>query len=139
MKALPWIIAVCSLALAGHSWIHLQAKTESLKETVSLIDQARKIDNDQIRDLMHELRATHQITEAEKTRYFVLGALDHMHQPEHYSEIWHDGYNRGTEVQKMANEAIKDQKASSEEKSKAYNADNPREKSEIPPLSPTNP
>jgi len=107
MKQLPWIIAVCAMTLAGHVYLDSTQRIEVLKGNVELSEKARSIESDQIRDLMYALQQEQQENSIIEARAFVSGVVDSLKRPDHYQKIWHAGYDRGTEVQMMAEQSQK--------------------------------
>lgn len=104
MKALPWIISVICVASGIHSYIFHQNQIELLKQTVILSEKARSIESDQVRDLMYALQTQQSEQETTATQNYVAGIVESLKRTEHYEQIWHDGYERGTEVQIYAQE-----------------------------------
>ncbi len=99
MKSIPWILLVCVGTLAGHVGIYQHNQIETLKQSATLSDQARRIESDQVRDLMYALRESQGRNEAIAVQSFVAGVVDTLKREPEYQKIWHDGYDRGTEVQ----------------------------------------
>jgi hypothetical protein len=99
MKSMPWIIVVCVATLAGHVCIYQNNRIETLKQTADLSEKARKIESDQVRDLFYALRETKAQNETIAVQSFVAGVVDTLKREPEYQKIWHDGYDRGTEVQ----------------------------------------
>ena len=84
--ALGWpllVLAVCS---------NMQQRQQ-----VVFLEQARKIDNDQVQDLMYQLQVLGRGAEGDKTRAYLAGFTDAQNKPD-LSAIWHSGYDRGTAV-----------------------------------------
>jgi len=104
MKGLPWIIAVCAMTLTGHMYLYSTHKVETLKQTVELSEKARQIENDQVRDLMYALQQEKDKNIAIQTQSFVAGVLDAIENKDRYQQVWHAGYDRGTEVQMLADQ-----------------------------------
>lgn len=107
MKQLPWIIAVCATTLAGHMYLYSTSRIEMLEGTVELSEKARRIESDQVRDLMYVLQQEKQENSVIESRAFVAGVVDALQRPDHHQKIWHDGYDRGAEVQKYSDNTIK--------------------------------
>jgi hypothetical protein len=112
MKNLPWIFCfgtvICIGTLAGHSYIYQQNQIEVLKANLSLSDKAREIDADQIRDLLHINQQLNLEKDAFTAQAYVSGALSVLDNKEHIEKIWHNGYDRGTEVQNLAYKSERD-------------------------------
>lgn len=81
-----------------HSYI------KRLEQEIRLAQQAKNIDNDNIRDILHELSQVKMESEATSSRQFVAGVIEAITKPERYSEIWHSGYDRGVSVQQYADQ-----------------------------------
>jgi hypothetical protein len=73
-----------------------------LHQEIRLAQQAKQIDSDQIRDLMYTLTNSKMEQESIGNRQFVAGVVEAVTKPDHYSEIWHNGYDRGTAIQQYA-------------------------------------
>lgn len=99
---MPWFVVVCVVTISVHIQIHTHNRTLILEESVKLVEQARKIEHDEVRDLMYMLQDEKGRSESVATTSFVAGVVDTLNRPEYYQEIWHSGYDRGTEVQKYA-------------------------------------
>jgi hypothetical protein len=98
----PWIIVICTITLFGHYFIAAENQKSQLKLTVELSDKAIAIEGETIRDLMHANRQISQEKEAIGSERYVAGVVDALQRPDHYDAIWHDGYNRGTETEQLA-------------------------------------
>lgn len=99
MKHLPWIVLVIVVALLGHFCINQSNQIAQLKQNLNLTRESLTIESNQVRDLMYALRQSENEKNSVSTQSFVAGVLDAMQRQDHYQEIWHDGYNRGSEVQ----------------------------------------
>lgn len=86
------------ISIAAH--LSIAARTEiARKDTLlDLADRKAAIDSDQIRDLLAEVRNLVSSQSSEKSGAYVAGIMDAMNRPDHYNEIWHEGYNRGQDV-----------------------------------------
>lgn len=90
-----WFSAVVAalLVLGGYqAW-----RAEQKEAEIRFLIQARRIDADQIRELMHAVTLSRQTIEGEKTRAFLAGVTQAQVEPA-LSQIWHEGYDRGTAV-----------------------------------------
>lgn len=96
------------LSVVAHYYIYSENKIERLESVIEYSDRAREIADDQIRDLMYELKAAKSENEMVATRNYVSGVVETIKRPEHFDQIWHDGYDRGTEVQIMASKVEKE-------------------------------
>jgi hypothetical protein len=96
-----WVLSFCAsivivlvqVITTQWTWI------EHLRQQVELVSQAKNIESDQVRDLMTQLISAKSDAAAAGTQHFVSGVMAAIQSPDHYSEIWHSGYDRGTDVQ----------------------------------------
>ena len=93
------IIAVAVGTLFGHYFLNAESEKAQLRQALDISDQKYDIANDQIRDLMYSIRATSNESGAEKQAGYIAGILDGINREDHHLAIWHDGYNRGNDVQ----------------------------------------
>lgn len=100
-QTIPWIITIICIG----AYFYQQNYIEILKENLLITNQARKIDADQIRDLLFANQQLCAENESIATRSYVSGVVSVINNKEHFEEIWHDGYDRGTEVQMLAYQA----------------------------------
>lgn len=104
MKSSPWIFSiVCIITIAGHITIGQYNRIQQLELGSELSDKARAIDQDQIRDLLYTVQQLHAEKESIGTQAYVSGVISVLDNKEHYERIWHDGYDRGAEVQLATN------------------------------------
>ena len=80
------LLGICLASVAIHYYIYSENKVERLESIVEYSDRA---------------------SEMVGTRNYVSGVVETLSRPEHYEQIWHDGYDRGTEVQIMASKVEK--------------------------------
>ncbi len=104
-KKLPWLAAVLFAALGLYqTW-----RIDCLQFETRMLRDAARIDASQIRELMWLTDNANRSVEGEKTRAFLAGVTQAQLDPE-FREVWHSGYDRGTQVaaesQKSANEAL---------------------------------
>jgi hypothetical protein len=94
------IITVCNLLLVfGLVGFWQQSEINTLRGEVRIYQQMQKLSDDQISELQYLLTSRHVDLEAERTRSYVSGVVDSITRPDHASEIWHAGYDRGQTVQ----------------------------------------
>jgi outer membrane murein-binding lipoprotein Lpp len=91
------IFAVALLQVGMSQWTEIQ----SLKREIGLIEAAKDILEDQSRDLAASVTRLTSESEAAATRNFVLGVMSANKKPNEYDSVWHDGYNRGMQVQQQ--------------------------------------
>ena len=99
-------IAFAFCTVAAHYSIFEFTQSQRLKFEIELLQKKEKIDNDQIRDLMYSLQDQKSNNEMVKAQGYVAGILDGIKHEDHYMTIWHDGYNRGSEVRQQVAEAF---------------------------------
>jgi hypothetical protein len=101
-----WLAAICvsvvvvlvQVIVAQGVWIaHLHSKTD-------LLLTGQDIARDQIQDLSQQLEAARSTSQTVGVQQFVAGVNAATQNPGYYSEVWHDGYNRGTTVQQYVYE-----------------------------------
>lgn len=102
MKSLPWIVLVCVVTIFGHVVINYQKENSDLKREIVLIQKAKDIESDQVRDLMYSLQNEQSKNESIASRNFVHGVVEALNRPDYYQKIWHAGYTRGTDTQMLA-------------------------------------
>lgn len=112
------LLGICLASVAIHYYIYSENKVERLESVIEYSDRAREIADDQIRDLMYELKIAKSESEMVGTRNYVSGVVETLSRPEHYEQIWHDGYDRGTEVQILASSVDKKTRLVSEKETK---------------------
>ena len=105
MKALPWFAVVCALTLLGHYVIYQNNQITRLQQNISITDKAREIEGESVRDLMYANQQLQQENDRKATDAYVTGVGAALQNPDEFEKIWHAGYDRGTEVQMMAQKA----------------------------------
>ncbi len=98
--------AIAALTLMGYYCLYSHFQVQDMKVQLGFAEQKEKIDNDQIRDLMDAVREKERQQEVVKGQGYVAGILDAIKREDHYMTIWHDGYNRGSEVREQVAEAF---------------------------------
>jgi len=96
-----WVLSFCAsivivlvqVIVTQWTWI------EHLKQQVELVSKAKDIESDQVLDLMIQLSSAKSETASAGTQHFVSGVMAAIQSPDHYSEVWHAGYDRGSEVE----------------------------------------
>jgi len=97
MFKLYCLVAIATLV--GHYGLNTQRYMFYADFLLKAADQKEKIQDDQVRELVSSLQQANQRNESMKTEGYVAGAMDVIDRPDHYSTIWHEGYNRGSAVQ----------------------------------------
>lgn len=113
MKNLQTTLTIASIAiltLFAHYIIYSQNQIQSLRQVITLLDTSKQIEVDNVRDLIYSNQLLNQKLENKNTASYVAGIIDATQRPDHHNEIWHDGYNRGTETQIMVQESENSQK-----------------------------
>lgn len=90
----------------------LRGILEQQREHLRVHETTNKIASDQIADLTYQLYQAKMAAEFSSVKDFVAGATDALRRDETYTEIWHNGYDRGVAVEAYAR--------AEEEKAKAY-------------------
>jgi hypothetical protein len=72
-------------------------RNAALEQEIAFLNQARRIDGDQIRELMYAVQIAGQQTEGDRTRAYLAGLSDAHNRPE-LNAVWHSGYDRGMSV-----------------------------------------
>ena len=75
-----------------------------LRQRLEFVQDAHRIEMSQIADLQYQLEQVRDQANAAETAGFVSGVVDAIQRRDYYTEIWHSGYTRGTEVQQYANQ-----------------------------------
>lgn len=106
MKVNARIIVAGIIAGTLGGWIFytftLIATLTSLKERLHVSEMSNRIASDQISDLQYQLTNLQNQSEFHEAKGFVSGAIDSLKRPDYYSQIWHDGYDRGEQNEKYA-------------------------------------
>lgn len=98
----PWVLAFCAsmFVLLLQIIVSQHSAITALRQDNILHKQARDLESETIRDLMYELDQLRLSANLQHHRGYVAGVVDSVNKPDYYSEVWHSGYSRGTEVQK---------------------------------------
>lgn len=97
-RTIAVVVALVSFLQIGiYQWTEIQ----SLRREVRLLENAKDILEDQTRELAMSVSNLTAESEASATRNFVLGVMAASKNPDYYNSVWHDGYDRGTQVQKQ--------------------------------------
>lgn len=95
----PWMI-VCAVTTV----LTLQVATamffeiSSLKRELRLAEKSKQIADDQIDELMYMVSNLRNEKDSISTQQFVAGVVDTINNKDYYNSVWHDGYNRGSNV-----------------------------------------
>lgn len=99
-KTLGAYIVVTVVTIVAHYGINLHNRVHQMEMLVKLNGERERIQNDQIQELISLVHNNNQKVESAKTEGYVAGVIDATNRPDHYQAVWHNGYDRGTEVQK---------------------------------------
>ena len=103
MKNQSWtILSIATLIFAAQIIIFQFIVISRLRDEVRIAEKAKNIETDQSQDLMYQLTQMKAELEAIGTRQFVAGVVTSVTKPDFYTEIWHDGYDRGVNVTQYA-------------------------------------
>lgn len=102
MKNNLTIAAIATLALLLQVILFQHQRISSLNQELRITQKAKEIEQDQSQELMFQLSQSKMENSAMATKYFVAGVVEAVTKPEHYSEIWHAGYDRGAATQDYA-------------------------------------
>lgn len=93
---------ICTIFL--HYLIYSENRIEMLKQNVTLSETARRIESEAVRDLIHTNQMLVQEKEAIGVKSYVAGVTASQ-QDKHYEKVWHEGYDRGSEVQMLVDKS----------------------------------
>ena len=98
-----WLIVLAAVAFLEGQLLFLQyQKNNLLQSELSLTQQARKIDSDELREVLYHLSQARSEQQTAEVKNFVAGVAAAVTNPEKYQEVWHAGYERGSAVQQYA-------------------------------------
>jgi len=101
MSFRSWLVAWAVVTLMGHAIIWQWFRIDRLSECLELSHQARRLESEQVRDLMFAFQNAKIEKESVSVRAYVEGVVRGFSDEEHYAQIWHDGYDRATAVEAM--------------------------------------
>lgn len=81
---------------------------QSLHRELRVSSQALKIEASQASDLMYQLQQIRGDQNSAATQNFVAGVAAAVDDRDRYSAIWHNGYDRGSQVQQYADNLDRD-------------------------------
>lgn len=107
-KTLAIYVGVAIATLIGHYGLWTQRKISDMEFLLNAADQKEKIQDDQVNELIASLQQANRTNDSYKTEGYVAGMLDVINKPDHYMQVWHNGYDRGAAVQTdMMNVSLK--------------------------------
>ncbi len=102
-----WVIFAIIALIFGQVLYYQNNQISVLKEIVKLNEKSEKIDQDQIRDLIYFSQEEQNKNEEIATRNYVAGVIDCINRRDYYTEIWHEGFDRGMQNKRLIEEAEK--------------------------------
>jgi hypothetical protein len=103
VKTNPWMVATAAISFLSLQIIIFQLfAINRLHEEIRISEKAKSIENDQSQELMYQLTQMKAEMEAAGTRQFVAGVVEAVSKPDHFTEIWHNGYDRGAATTQYA-------------------------------------
>lgn len=104
MKTQSWMLfGIIALVFSVQIIIFQFMIISRLKDEIRIAEKAKDIETDQSQDLMYQLSQMKAEMEASGTRQFVTGVVSAIAKPDLYTEIWHNGYDRGVATTQYAN------------------------------------
>jgi len=100
--SLSWVCLAVCCSFFVQSLLHQNNKINLLQEVEK---KSKQIDQEQIRDLMYELQNLKNEKSAFNSASFVAGIIEGMNKKDQYDQIWHSGYERGTQNQILVDES----------------------------------
>lgn len=103
MKNNIWsLILLSTVALGLQVMLFQHQQISSLRQELRIVQKSKEIEQDQSQELMFQLTQAKIENSALATKYYVAGVVDAVNKPDHYSEIWHAGYDRGSASQEYS-------------------------------------
>ena len=95
-----WLVSIClSIVIILVQIIVVQwAWINHLKQNVEIVNQSNQIEKGLIQDLIIQLSNAKNDNSTIGSQQFVAGIMAAIQNPNHYAEIWHHGYDRGSNV-----------------------------------------
>lgn len=106
-RTLAVYVGLLVATLAVHYGLYLNQRVYQMEMLVKLSGERERIQNDQVQELLSMTQHTNQRVESARTEGFVAGIVDGTNKPDHYQAVWHNGYDRGTAVQKDVESVMK--------------------------------
>jgi len=102
MNVNKWILSACFCVLFVLSQVIVTqwAWINHLRRQVDIFNQANRIEENMVQDIMMQLTNAKYENSTVGSQQFVAGVLAAIQDPDRYNEIWHAGYERGTDVQR---------------------------------------
>jgi len=96
----PWIFT----AMAVQASMILYLENSYLRKENRICHSAGNLLRDQISELNSSVSRLSLERDYVATKNYVLGATQALNNPERFSDLWHDGYNRGLDQTQYAKE-----------------------------------
>jgi hypothetical protein len=99
-----WVAAICvSVVILLMQVIVTQySMISELNNELRLVHVANRLEHEQMTDLTYELERVRSESTAVGLQQFVAGIVSAVDHKDQYTEVWHDGYNRGAAVAQYA-------------------------------------
>lgn len=99
MKNNSLTIAFGALALVTTQiCIAMFFEVSSLKRELRITEKSKELAEDQIDELMYVVGTLRNEKDVVSTKQFVAGVLEAIDKKEYLSSVWHEGYDRGSNV-----------------------------------------
>ena len=112
MKSLLAILLVVVSSVFVHYGIATRSEISRLENTIKLLDERNTTTENSLRDMIYAYQQLETKAEFEKQTSFISGIAEAVRDSEredYYTKVWHNGYDRGHEVQKQMVESAKSQ------------------------------
>jgi len=86
--------------LVAQIFLMQQFRINSLYEKLSIVEKCKEIEKDQSDDLAYQLYQMKTQDQYSTLKGFISGVGSVLKKPDHFEQIWHDGYDRGVATQK---------------------------------------
>lgn len=96
-----YLLAIALVTVFAHYILYSQTKISALQNNIDLANTALSIEEESVRDLIYANTLLAQEKESIAAKSYVSGIVNSIKSEDHdhYNKIWHDGYDRGSEVQ----------------------------------------
>lgn len=102
MGTRSFCVALAASFVAGQVLLHQWWEIQSLKREIRLLESAKEIVEDQVRELGMSVSSLVSERDSVATRHFVMGVLESARRPDYYGGVWHDGYDHGVQTHKYS-------------------------------------
>lgn len=101
-----FFVYILLVSLFAHYALNAESRLARLNDLLQIANRESAIQYDQMAELSANLQQANNRNENQKTQGFIAGALDATQRKDHYTAIWHDGYNRGVSTEQEAHKVI---------------------------------